>query len=92
MISLPILVRSCNQSVSIGAVLSDVNDVRFSNKKMAGSFKKNGSGKGNWGRLGDEAGASQTLHRGDPMYDPLESEMSMEQALWEHEQMCDVDG
>mmetsp|Transcript_44350 Transcript_44350/g.104266 ORF Transcript_44350/g.104266 Transcript_44350/m.104266 type:complete len:82 (-) Transcript_44350:218-463(-) len=54
-----------------------------------GLLKKNGSGKGNWGRPGDEIGAPFVLDRADPMYDPLE--MSLEQALREHESSYDLD-
>mmetsp|Transcript_49144 Transcript_49144/g.100311 ORF Transcript_49144/g.100311 Transcript_49144/m.100311 type:complete len:87 (-) Transcript_49144:383-643(-) len=45
--------------------------------------KKNGSGKGNWGRL-DDQDSVPFLDSSDPSYDPLDQ--SFEQALREHEQ------
>mmetsp|Transcript_21742 Transcript_21742/g.44097 ORF Transcript_21742/g.44097 Transcript_21742/m.44097 type:complete len:86 (+) Transcript_21742:114-371(+) len=43
--------------------------------------KKNGAGKGNWGRLMDDDSGPMDSH--DPAYDPLER--SFDRALWEHD-------
>eukprot|EP00287_Rhodomonas_sp_CCMP768_P003456 CAMPEP_0196732090 /NCGR_PEP_ID=MMETSP1091-20130531/11586_1 /TAXON_ID=302021 /ORGANISM="Rhodomonas sp., Strain CCMP768" /LENGTH=50 /DNA_ID=CAMNT_0042075291 /DNA_START=274 /DNA_END=426 /DNA_ORIENTATION=+ len=45
--------------------------------------KKNGAGKGNWGRPGDED--ELVMDFADPSYDPLDMEYDIEQALREHE-------
>eukprot|EP00960_Hanusia_phi_P036075 752123-Hanusia_phi.AAC.1 len=48
---------------------------------MKTSAKKHGSGKGNWGRPGDEM-YSLPMSAKDPSFDP--NEAAMDQALYEH--------
>mmetsp|Transcript_15019 Transcript_15019/g.10506 ORF Transcript_15019/g.10506 Transcript_15019/m.10506 type:complete len:83 (+) Transcript_15019:56-304(+) len=61
---------------------SSCDKLSYSGFGRSASFeKKNGAGKGNWGRLGDEG--DDYMDAADPAYDPIEIETEL--ALFEHE-------